>query len=51
MSLAVVDASTLVAYYAADDNRRSTIVAKLAIGDTLFSPAHLDAEIVSALRG
>ncbi len=51
MSLAVVDASTLVAYYAAEDPRRATVVARLAIGDALFAPAHLDAEIVSALRG
>lgn len=51
MSLAVIDASTLVAYYAAEDSRRATVVAKLAIGDTLFAPAHLDVEIISALRG
>ncbi|MFZ5871674.1 MAG: type II toxin-antitoxin system VapC family toxin [Actinomycetota bacterium] len=51
MSLAVVDASALVAFYAADDPRRAMITARLAAGDTLFAPAHLDTEIVSALRG
>ncbi len=51
MSLAVIDASTLVAYYAADDPRRGAVVTRLAIGDALFAPAHLDAEIVAALRG
>lgn len=51
MSLAVVDASAVVAFYAADDPGRATIAARLAIGDALFAPAHLDAEIVSALRG
>lgn len=51
MSLAVVDASVLVAFYAADDPRRLKVVARLVVGDALFAPAHLDAEIVSALRG
>jgi len=51
VSLAVVDASALVAFYAADDPRRAKITARLAAGDALFAPAHLDAEIVSALRG
>lgn len=51
MSLAVVDASALVAFYAADDPRRASVAARLAVGDALFAPAHLDAEIVSALRG
>ncbi|MEE6282784.1 type II toxin-antitoxin system VapC family toxin [Georgenia sp. MJ170] len=50
MSLAVVDASALVAFYAVEDPRRRTVVARLAVGDALFAPAHLDAEIVSALR-
>lgn len=50
MSLAVVDASVLVAFYAADDPRRAAVAARLAAGDALFAPAHLDAEIVSALR-
>ncbi len=51
MSIAVVDASVLVAFYAADDPRRPKIVGRLALGDTLFAPAHLDVEVVSALRG
>ena len=51
MSLAVVDASALVAFYAAEDPRRDTVAARLAAGDALFAPAHFDAEIVSALRG
>lgn len=50
MSLAVVDASALVAFYAAEDPRRAIIAARMASGDALFAPAHLDAEIVSALR-
>lgn len=51
MSLAVVDASVLAAFYAADDPRRDAVVARLAAGNALFAPAHLDAEVVSALRG
>lgn len=51
MSLAVVDASVLVAFYASDDPRRTQVAQRLAAGDALFAPAHLDAEIVSALRG
>lgn len=51
MSLAVVDASVLTAFYAADDPRRGAVAARLAVGDALVAPAHLDAEVVSALRG
>ncbi len=51
MSLAVIDASILVAFYAADDPRRAPVAARLAAGDALFAPAHLDAEVVAALRG
>ncbi|MBN9753930.1 Toxin 1, PIN domain [Pseudonocardia sp. Ae406_Ps2] len=51
MSLAVIDASVLAAFYAADDSRRDVVAARLATGDALFAPAHLDAEVVSALRG
>lgn len=50
MSLAVVDASTLVAFYVAEDPRRASVVTRLGAGDALFAPAHLDAEVVSALR-
>ncbi len=51
MSLAVVDASVLVAFYLSDDPRRGDVVNRLAAGDALFAPAHLDVEVVSALRG
>ena len=51
MSLAVIDASVLVVFYAADDPRHSLVADRLKLGDALFAPAHLDAEIVSALRG
>ncbi|MDQ6850861.1 MAG: type II toxin-antitoxin system VapC family toxin [Actinomycetota bacterium] len=51
MSLAVVDASVLVAFYLSDDPRRVDVVNRLAAGDALYAPAHLDAEVVSALRG
>jgi len=51
VSLAVVDASVLVAFYASDDPRRIGVATRLALGDALFAPAHLDAEVVSALRG
>lgn len=51
MSLAVVDASVLAAFYIADDPRREAVVARLAAGESLLAPAHLDAEVVSALRG
>lgn len=51
MSLAVVDASVLTVFYAAGDPRREAVVARLAAGDAFFAPAHLDAEVVSALRG
>lgn len=51
MSLAVVDASILTAFYASDDPSRELVAARLASGDALFAPAHLDAEVVSALRG
>ena len=51
MSLAVIDASILTAFYAADDPRRDAVSARLVAGDALFAPAHVDAEVVSALRG
>ena len=50
MSLAVVDASVLTAFYVADDPRRGAVAARLTAGDVLVAPAHLDAEVVSALR-
>lgn len=51
MSLAVVDASAVVSFYAAEDPGRARVAARLAAGDALFAPAHLDTEVVSALRG
>lgn len=51
MSLAVIDASVLAAFYTADDPRRQQTATRLAAGTTLFAPAHLDAEVISALRG
>lgn len=51
MSLAVIDASVLVVFYAADDRRHSLVADRLKVGDALFAPAHLDAELLSALRG
>lgn len=51
MSLAVVDASVLVALYAADDPRHAVVVQRLHAGDVLSAPAHLDVEIVPALCG
>lgn len=51
MSFVVVDASVLVAFYAADDPRRGTVLMHLTSGRALFAPAHLDVEVVSALRG
>ena len=51
MSLAVVDASVLVAFYVSDDPRRANVVTRLGSGNAFYAPAHLDAEVVSALRG
>lgn len=51
MSLAVIDASVLAAFYASDDPKRAAVSERLAAGNGLFAPAHLDAEVVSALRG
>lgn len=51
MSLAVIDASVLAVFYAADDPRNALVAQRLKVGDALYAPAHLDAEIVSALRG
>jgi predicted nucleic acid-binding protein len=50
MSLAVVDASVLATFYSASDNRRQQTVARMSAGHGLFAPAHLDVEVVSALR-
>lgn len=47
----MVDASVLTAFYISDDPRRAAVAARLTAGDALFAPAHVDAEVVSALRG
>ncbi|WP_125610521.1 type II toxin-antitoxin system VapC family toxin [Specibacter cremeus] len=51
MSLAVINASVLAVFYAADDPRRDAVAPRLSSGDALFALAHVDAEVVSALRG
>jgi predicted nucleic acid-binding protein len=51
VSLAVVDASVLTAFYVSDDSRRAIAATRLTRGDALFAPAHIDAEVASALRG
>lgn len=51
MSLAVVDASILTVFYVSDDSRGSAVASRLTVGDALFAPAHLDAEVASGLRG
>jgi predicted nucleic acid-binding protein len=51
VSLAVIDASVLAVFYVAEDPRHALVVERLKVGDALFAPAQLDAEIVSALRG
>lgn len=49
--MVVVDASVLTAFYASADPRRPATVERLGAGHALYAPAHLDAEVVSALRG
>jgi predicted nucleic acid-binding protein len=51
VSLAVIDASVLAVFYLTEDPRRDAVIARLSTGDALYAPAHLDAEVVSALRG
>ncbi|MBS1848095.1 MAG: type II toxin-antitoxin system VapC family toxin [Actinobacteria bacterium] len=51
MTVAVLDASVLVAFYAVEDPRRHVVVDRLTYGDMLFAPAHLDVDVASALRG
>jgi predicted nucleic acid-binding protein len=34
-----------------EDVRRAAVVARLVAGDALYAPAHVDAEVVSAVRG
>jgi predicted nucleic acid-binding protein len=51
VSLAVIDASVLTVFYVSDDPRRSRVSARLSAGDALFAPSHVDADVLSALRG
>jgi predicted nucleic acid-binding protein len=51
VSFAVIDASVLTVFYVSDDQRRGALGSRLAAGDALFAPAHVDAEVASALRG
>lgn len=46
----MVDASILTVFYVSDDPRRGTVTSRLAAGDAWFAPAHIDAEVASALR-
>jgi predicted nucleic acid-binding protein len=50
MGLIVADASAIVDLLAADDSRRQAIRDRLSSGDAVFVPAHLDIEVISALR-
>ncbi len=50
MTLAVVDASVLVSFYSVGDPLRAGVVHRLSSGDAFYAPAHLDAEVLSALR-
>jgi predicted nucleic acid-binding protein len=50
VSFAVIDASVLTVFYVSDDQRRGALGSRLAAGDALFAPAHVDAEVASALR-
>lgn len=49
--MAVIDASVLAAFYISDDPRRVGVAERLTAALALFAPAHIDAEVVSALRG
>src|SRR5581483_2384576 len=51
MTVTVVDASVMKTFYAADDPRRATVVDRMTRGGSLYAPAHIDIEVVSALRG
>lgn len=51
VTVTVVDASVLTAFYAADDPRREVVIARMGQAGSLHAPAHIDIEVVSALRG
>ena len=51
MSLAVIDASAIVAFLAFDDPRGRGVAARLRSGDAFYAPTILDYEVLGALRG
>ncbi len=51
MSLAVIDASAIVAFLAFDDPRGHHVGARLRAGDVFHAPSILDYEVLGALRG
>lgn len=51
MSLAVIDASAIVAFLAFDDPRGRHVGARLRAGDAFYAPTILDYEVLGALRG
>lgn len=52
MGLIVVDASLIVDLLAGDDSpRRKAARDRMSGGDAAYAPAHLDIEVISALRG
>jgi predicted nucleic acid-binding protein len=51
VSLAVVDASAVVAFLAFDDPRGRYVAGRLRSGDAFYAPTLLDYEVLGALRG
>jgi len=52
MALIVVDASVIVDLLVGDDTpRRKAARERLSSGDAIYAPAHLDIEVISAVRG
>jgi predicted nucleic acid-binding protein len=51
MSMAVIDASALVAFLAFDDPRGRHVAGRLRSGDAFYAPTILDYEVLGALRG
>jgi predicted nucleic acid-binding protein len=51
VSLAVIDASALVAFLTFDDPRGRHVGARLRSGDAFYAPTILDYEVLGALRG
>jgi predicted nucleic acid-binding protein len=51
VSIAVIDASAIVAFLAFDDPRGRHVGARLRTGDAFYAPTILDCEVLGALRG